>query len=429
MLLIMFFYFVVGFTDVFVAGLISADVQASVGFVNQIYYLIIIVANALAVGTLAMVSRAVGSNRRKRAMEIARQSLIFSILIALALTGTGLLFYRDVVALAGFPEKIRTIAENFLKIFTFSLAPYYILIISNSIFRATGEVKKPVFTMLAVSIVNIIGDFVLVFGVSPFPKVGYAGIAFSTAASVTAGTLINLWFLSHGAWRSFYRGSWSVVGDTVCRILKIGWPAALLQVAWNAGTIVLYNILGRLENNITALAAITNGLRIEAVIYLPAFALNMAASVLVGQNLGAENAARAERIGWKMTQAGVMLISTMALVIFIRAEDFASLLAKSPAVLQETTRYLRINMISEPFMAMSSILGGGLQGAGDTRGAMWAIVIAMWFIRLPLAYLLAIVLDYGAVSVWIAMIVSMICQGLFITIRFQKGHWKTLQVE
>jgi putative MATE family efflux protein len=429
MLLIMFFYFFVGFTDVFVAGLISADVQASVGFVNQIYYLIILIANALAVGTLAMVSRAAGSNRLERALEIARQSLIFSVLVALTLTGAGLMFYRDIIALAGFPEKIRTIAEDFLKIFTFSLAPYYILIISNSIFRASGEVKKPLFTMFAVSLINIIGDFVLVFGISPFPKMGYSGIALSTAVSVTAGMLINLWFLSRGLWKPFYKGAWSVVGETVYKIMKIGWPAALLQIAWNAGTIVLYNILGRMENNIVALAAITNGLRIEAVIYLPAFALNMAASVLVGQNLGAGNADRAESVGWKITQAGVMLISAMALVIFIRAEDFASLLAKSPDVLEETTRYLRINMASEPFMAMSSILGGGLQGSGDTRGAMWAIVIPMWFIRLPLAYLFAVILDYGVVSVWIAMVLSMICQGLFMAVRFQKGHWKTLKVE
>jgi Na+-driven multidrug efflux pump len=60
---------------------------------------------------------------------------------------------------------------------------------------------------------------------------------------------------------------------------------------------------------------------------------------------------------------------------------------------------------------------------------MWAIVIPMWFIRLPLAYLFAVILDYGVVSVWIAMVLSMICQGLFMAVRFQKGHWKTLKVE
>jgi Na+-driven multidrug efflux pump len=178
-----------------------------------------------------------------------------------------------------------------------------------------------------------------------------------------------------------------------------------------------------------ALASLTNGLRIEAIIFLPPFALNMAASVLVGQNLGAKNPDRAAAVGWKIAWAGVMLISAISICIFIWAGYFASFLTKDPAVLAETTRYLRITMFSEPFMALSLILGGGLQGAGDTRGNMWVIIICMWFIRLPLAVLLALILGYGAVGVWVAMITSMTFQGILMARRFHQGRWKTLKVE
>jgi putative MATE family efflux protein len=214
------------------------------------------------------------------------------------------------------------------------------------------------------------------------------------------------------------------------KIIKLGWPAALLQIAWNAGSIVLYNILGRLgDKSIVALASITNGLRIEAVIYLPAFALNMAAAVLIGQNLGARNADRAEQIGWKIALTGVILMSLMALIIFVWARDIASTITKDPEVLEETTRYLRINMLSEPFMALSVALAGCLQGAGDTKGTMWVIIIAMWVIRLPLAYFLASVLNYGAIGVWTAMVISMNVQGLLMAWRFRQGHWKELQLD
>ena len=79
-------------------------------------------------------------------------------------------------------------------------------------------------------------------------------------------------------------------------------------------------------------------------------------------------------------------------------------------------------------MALSVILAGGLQGAGDTKGTMWIIIFAMWFIRLPLAYFLAVVMDYGAAGVWTAMVVSMTVQGIFMAQRFHKGRWKTLQL-
>jgi MATE family multidrug resistance protein len=430
MFLIMIFSFLVGFTDVYVAGFIGPEVQAAVGFVSQLYFLVTIVANAISIGTLALVSRAVGSGDHKKAIEIARQSLLLSIVVASGVTFACFFFYREIISFAGFPEGTREMAERFLRIFALSLGPNYILIISSAVFRASGEVKKPLLTMFLVSLINIAGDFALVFGIFPFPEMGYIGIAISTAASITAGMAFSLGLFSVGWWRSFYSRPWTLSYNVVLKIVRIGWPAAMLQIAWNAGTIVLYNILGRLgPASIPALASITNGLRIEAVIYLPAFALNMAASVLVGQNIGAGSADRAARAGWKIAQAGVLFISLMAVPIFIWAGQFASLLTRDPAVLAETARYLRFNMLSEPFMALSAILGGGLQGAGDTRGTMWVIIISMWFIRLPLAYSLALVTGHGATGVWIAMIASMAFQGMLMSLRFQQGHWKKLGVE
>jgi len=209
------------------------------------------------------------------------------------------------------------------------------------------------------------------------------------------------------------------------KIFLLSWPAALVQISWNASYIILYNILGRLqEGSITAMAAFTNSLRIEAIIYLPVFALNMAASVLTGQNLGAGAPERAEKIGWTISFSGVALVSAMALPIFIWASDISSPVAKDSLVLDETVRYLRIMMLSEPFLALSVILGGCLQGAGDTKGTMLVIVSALWIIRLPLAYLLAIVAGYGAFGVWTAMAISMCFQGIAMTVRFRKGRWK-----
>jgi Na+-driven multidrug efflux pump len=204
---------------------------------------------------------------------------------------------------------------------------------------------------------------------------------------------------------------------------------ALLQVSWNAGNIVLYNILGRLhEGSITAMAAFTSGLRIEALIYMPMFALNMAASVLTGQNLGAGDPGRAEKIGWKISYIGVAFVSLMSLLIFIWADNVASPIAQDRYVLEETVRYLRIMMLSEPLMALSLIMGGCLQGAGDTKGVMLVIVSALWIIRLPLAYVLAVSAGYGAFGVWMAMVISMCFQGTLMTLRFRKGRWKLTKI-
>ena len=426
----MVFNFFVGLADLYVAGYIGPDVQAAIGFVTQLFFIVIILANAIGVGTIAMVSRAVGASNPGRAVEIARQSLLFGAVVAVAITAATIAWCREIVALAGMPGEIRDLAENFLRIFALALGPNYLLIIANSIFRAAGDVKKPLLTMFFVSIVNIAGDFALVFGIPPFPEMGYRGIAVSTASSIAAGMLISLALLATRKWRGVFTEPWGVDVSIVRRIVDIGWPSVFLQIAWQAGSIVLYNILSRIgEGTVTALAALTNGLRIEAIIFLPAFALNMAASVLAGQNLGAGDPQRAEALGWKTAGAGMVLLGALALPIFIWAEAFASILARTPEVLAETANYLRINMVAEPFLALGTILSGAITGAGDTRATMWIIVACMWGIRLPLAYALAITLGWGPTGVWVAMVVSMIGYSILMSLRFRGGRWKHVRVD
>lgn len=430
MLLVMIFNFIVGMTDVYVAGLISPEVQAVVGFVSQIFFLNVIVANAISIGTIALIARSAGAGDLHGAVKIARQSLIFGVLAAGLLMAAGLVFYRQIIAIAGFPKDIQPIAWRFVRIFAMSLGPNYVLIISNAVFRASGEVRKVLFTMFLVSVLNIAGNFLLVFGLPPLPGFGYAGIALATAVSVTAGMIVNFFLLARGRWKAIFKAPVDISGAVIIRIFKLSWPAALLQIAWNAGSIVLYNILGRLGSaSIAALASLTNGLRIEAVIYLPAFALNMAAAVLVGQNLGAKDPARAAEVGWKMASSGAALVSLMAVIIFIKAGSLASSISADPSVIKGTAMYLRFNMVSEPFMALSAILGGGLQGAGDTRGTMRIIIIAMWIIRLPLSWFFALGLGYGAQGVWTAMVASMIIQGILMAYRFHRGLWKKIILE
>jgi len=428
MILVMFFNFLVGLADIYVAGFIGPEIQAIVGFVGELYFFIIIVANAISIGTVAIVSRAVGSGKFRDALSAAKQSLLFGIVSAFLLTIAGLLLRNHIIALAGFSGNTRQIALDFFVIFVFALAPNYIVIISNAIFRAGGEVRLTLIAMFIVSVINIALNFLFVFGLFSFEGFGYRGIALATATAMSAGMLICFFLFRQSRWKYIFSGQWMITSDLIKRIFSISWPAALIYISWNSGNILIYNILSHLqEGSIAAMASLTNGLRIEAIIYLPVFALNMAASVLTGQNLGANAPERAEKLGWKISLSGVAFVSLIALPIFIWAENVSAPIAKNQEVLTETVRYLKITMLSEPFMAISVILGGCLMGAGDTKGAMFVILATLWIIRLPLAYLLSVVLGYGALGVWIAMITSMFFQGIGMTYRFKRGYWKTLR--
>lgn len=429
MFIVMLMNFGVGFIDIYVAGFLGPDIQAAVGYVSQIYFFIIIAANAISIGTLVLISRAIGAKDHIAAVNTARQSMLFGTLTALVLSIAGLATADFVISISGMPHNLHKIASDFLSIFSLALAPNYLLIIAGAVFRAGAEMKKVLITMGIVSALTAAGDFALVFGFGPIPALGYIGIAIATAAAFLIGLIIAIIFMyASPLWKHIFAGRIRLSFQIVKKIITIGWPAMLLQLTWNSANILMYNILSALgDKSVTALAALTNGLRIEAVIYLPAFALNMAASVLIGQNLGAGNPDRAEKLGWKIGMAGIGIISAASALIFIFASDLAGLVTNDPEVASETVRYLRLNMLVEPFMAMSVIMGGALQGAGDTRGVMINVFAGMWLVRLPLAYILAISAGLGPLGAWIAMITSMTIQGILMGMRFRSSRWKHIR--
>jgi multidrug resistance protein, MATE family len=424
MLLIMVFNFLVGLTDVYVAGLISSQVQGAIGFIAQLYFLLVILANAIGIGTVSLVSQASGAQDTKEVIHASQQSLIFGVLTAALLSLGGIIFPRWIVEVSGFPREIQDIAATFLRIFALALGPNYFLIISGAVFRARGEPRKPLLVMGVVSGLNILLEFGLVFGYGPLPPMGYPGIALATALSFFAGTALTFFLLLAPFWRPVLRPPFRLEGTYARLLISRSWPVALLQLAWNAGSVVLYNLLGRMGGeSISALAAFSNGLRLEAIIYLPAFALHMAASVMVGQNLGAGLVDRAIRLGWQIAGSGALVLGMLAAAVYLASETLAGFLTTDPRVFEETVRYLKIAMFSEPFMAASLALSGSMLGAGDTRGPLYVISAAMWLVRIPLAWFLAFPLAMGPTGIWLAMALSMLVQGGLMARRFQSGVW------
>ncbi|MNX71354.1 MATE family multidrug exporter [compost metagenome] len=110
--------------------------------------------------------------------------------------------------------------------------------------------------------------------------------------------------------------------------------------------------------------------------------------------------------------------------MFIGAEALASLFTSDPRVITQTGDYLRIQAISEPFLAIATVLSGALQGAGSTRSPLFIALGTQFAIGLPLAYLLAQPLGLGAAGVWWALALSNVSQGVLVYWWFQRGKWR-----
>lgn len=430
MILIMFFQFAIGLTDVYVAGFLGTDVLAAVGYVGQLYFTLMILANGITVGTVSMVAQAQGAGSHDGIGNITAHSLIIGLAISGVMTALAIFYPASIVRLAGMPPEIEEIATGFLRIFALVLIPTYMTLISAGILRASDRIRIALINSVIAALINMVGDVVLSFGWGPIPALGYKGIAWASAIATTLGMLLNVIPICYGPGAISLAAFMRPLPLCFKNLIRLGAPSAVQQTAWNAGTLVVYFLVGRIERgDITALAAMTAGLRIEAVIFLPIFAFNMAAAVLTGNRLGAGDVNGARSGAKAGALLCLLIIGLPAVAIFVLAPKISSFLTTDPAVLAEMTRYLRVNMVAMPFMAVGITLSGALQGAGDTFGTMRIVFIGMWLVRIPAILVAIYVLHTGSIGVWWTMTLSIIAMCALFWFRFRADAWTTTSVD
>ncbi len=413
--LIMVFEFFIGLTDVYIAGKVSKEIQAAYGFVIQLYFILIVIANALTVGTVSVVSRLHTSGDKTELNESIFSSLVGAAGAGIFLAGAGFLFSPQIIHVLNIPEPLKPYCIPFIKIYATGLLFHYLLINCNGILRSCARVKDSLKTQALVCVLNIGLNFFLVF----HTPLGFIGIAVATASSVFIGSMVNLWKV-----RSSMNGMKKFSLEPVKRMITIGWPIGMLQVLWQLSSMVLFLILSALpEHRIEILAALTTGLRIESVIYLPVFGFNMANAVIVGNMLGEKREEDAFRSGFITAAIGVLIVTIMVIAVILNARWIASFLSNNEIVIRESTKYIYISMISEPFMAWGIILGGGLNGAGDTRSVMIRVALSVWLVRIPLSYIFVVLFGFGPASVWWAMNISQFVQAFLMSKRYFDGGW------
>lgn len=413
--LIMFFDFLIGLTDVYIAGKVGKEIQAAYGFVIQLYFIFIVIANALTVGTVSVVSKLYTSIDKRELNESIYSSLIAATGAGLLLAGGGVLFSPQIIDVLNIPEQLKPYCIPLIKIYAMGLLFHYFLINGNGVLRSCDRVKDSLKTQALVCALNVSLNFFLVFRT----PLGFKGIAAATASSVFIGSFVNLWKV-----RSSMPGGKQFSPNLVKRMLHIGWPIGMLQVLWQLSSMTLFLILSALpEHRVEILAALTTGLRIESVIYLPVFGFNMANAVIVGNLLGEGREEDAFRSGLVTAAIGVLIVTIMVIAVILNARWITSLLSNNPIVIRESIRYVYISMISEPFMAWGVILSGGLNGAGDTRSVLLRVALSVWLVRIPLSYLSVVLFGLGATSVWWSMNVSQFVQAFVMFKRYFHKQW------
>ena len=418
---------IVGLIDMLMVGRLGADAVAGVGVATQILFGISTVIFAVGTGAVAIVARHIGAKEKLQADLAVAQSLLTVLVLALIVIVPGIFFALDIVRVFGVADPVVREASSYLRIVLCGFPFEAIFMVLSFGLRGAGDTRTPLFVSCIVAIVNIVGNYIFIFGHFGAPVMGASGAACGTLiAFAVAGVLLTTLFVRGKLILGWAPGAWRPDVEMIKRILKVGYPAALEHVLMQFGFLVYFAFVAHYGTH--AVAAYVIGVRVLALSFLPGFGFSAAASTLVGQNLGARKAEEAERNGWECIRLAVYLMSFAGCLIFIFSSQIAGLFIDDPRVIADAVPFICVLAIAQPLMAIDFTLSGALRGAGDTRFPVIALFVGFYICRLTFAYTVTTVLSLGIIWLWSALLGDYLARSIMKTLRFRAGAWKSIRV-
>jgi putative MATE family efflux protein len=419
----------VGFADVLMVSRLGETSLAGLGMAVQVFFLVVVVVLAVTTGTMALVARFMGARDPAMASHVFRQSILLAVAQSVLMAAVGIAIAPTLMRVLGATPEVAAEGTTYLRIIFAGIAAVTLDFSIASTFRGAGDSVTPLRIMGWVVVLNVVGNYLLIFGPGPLPALGVAGAAVATVVSRAVGAWMGWRRLRYGTggWE-YVPGSWRPDFEMMRRVMRIGVPTALEGMLRAGSGVAFLAIIARTAPGPAAVAAHTVGLQLEAFARMPSFGISVGATALVGQRLGAGDPDGAERVGWASIEVGMWLMSLLGLLLFVTARPVAGLFTTDAATLDLAVYYLRILAVAQPLFMIAVVLSGALRGGGDTQYPMWVSFLAGWVFLLPLAYWLSIGLGWGPAAAWVAQAGNYAVSALLVTLRFRGGRWRSMRV-
>ena len=409
--------------DMIFVGRLGPTAVAAVavsGLVMMVAWTLLI---GVSISTVAVVARFFGAKEFDQANAAAVQSLILGLVISIILALFGAFLDEPVLRILGASPEMMEPAVAYFRIVFIGSFTLIFMFLSGAILRGAGDAKTPMVILMVATAFNIALDPLLIFGPWFFPRLEVRGAAYATVIGQGVAMVLGLWVLVRGYSRvHVHLAHFRPKPELMKRMILIAIPATIQGALRSVAHLGLIRIVAL--HGTVAVAAFGIGLRINLLVMMVGWAIGSAASTLVGQNLGARRSDRAEKSAWLTAGifCGFMIVAGVGFFLF--ADPLIRLFNDDPGVIQIGQTYLRIVILSYPFLGLSMICAMSFNGAGDARTP--AVIVGLTFIALmiPMALILPRFIVPSTSGIWWAMTVSITVQGIAMALAFRRGRWK-----
>ena len=414
--------------DIFFISLLNNnDAVTAVGLTESIIAIVYSMAMGLGMAATAMVARRIGEKDGPGAAVAAVNAMYIGIVVSLLVGIAGFLFYEDILRMMGASESIIAVGAGYTQWMLTGNITIVSLFIINAIFRGAGNAAIAMQSLWIANILNMILDPILIFGWGPISPMGVEGAAIATNIGRAAGVLFQLYFLAgEKGIIKIHKNNIKVDGEIIVRLLKVS--------AGNIGQFLIstasWLFLARIIVNFgsEAFAGYQFAIRIIIFTILPSWGMANAAATLVGQNLGANQPDRAEKSVWKAGFLNMIFLGLISIIFFFISEPIMGFFSTNPEVIRYGTQCLRIVTFGYVFYGYGMVIVQSFNGAGDSRTPTILNLFGYWLFQIPLAYVMAMKLNFGASGAFWAIAIAESVMAVAAIIVFRQGKWKTVKI-
>ena len=419
----------VGMADTVMVTTAGEATVSGVSLVDNINTPIIQIFSALSTGGAVVVAQYLGRQETHSAKTAAKQLLYVMTGISAVLMILALIFRQHILSLI-FGQVEPAVMDSALVYFLLTAAAYPFMGIYNAgaaLFRAMGNSKVSMINSFIINVINILVNAILIFGFG----MGAAGAGIGTLVSRIAAAVIIMVMLRHPGLTvqvdDIFHFEFN--GSMIRRILFIGIPTGMENGMFQAGKLMVLNLITTFGTSAVAANAIANS--ISGVINVPGSAMGLAIITVIGRCIGAGDTRQAVHYTKLLVGCSYLSMLIMGSALFFSADFLVTLFNLSPEAMAMASQVLKLCAIANMlFWPMAFTLPNSLRAAGDAVFTMVVSLTTMFVCRVALSYVFACSwgLGLGLLGVWLAMFCDWIVRAVCFLWRYWRGSWKKIRV-
>ena len=409
--------------SIIVGKFVGDNALAAVGSAMPILNLLLALFVGIATGAGIVVSQSFGARDRDGLTKAVGNCIALSVLATILIMIVGPLVTMPLLTMLGTPDSIIGWCAQYLNIYFLGIVGFFFYNMLSGVLRGLGDSVSALGFLLLAAALNVVLDLWFV------RSMGVAGVALATVIAQGISAIFCYIKLARmGDIFDLNLKTMKLIPAVARRILQIGIPSGITQAIMATAGMVVLNLTNAMGETVIACNVIV--MRVDGFAMLPNFTFGQAMSVYTGQNVGA---GKFDRVHKGVKQGGLIAAAfstAITLILLFLSPILFGFFTDTPELIDLATRMIRLMAVGYICISVTQVLGGVMRGAGDTVRPMWISIASTFFIRIPVAYLIAYLtrnadFPHGKpIALFGSLMFSWVMGMVISVIVFSMGKWK-----